>query len=387
VDIVNQSLRASPEIKAAESAVEAAKAHLGGATLPLNNPELEAKAERTDINIYQVGISQTIDWHDKRSVLEQVAQAQVQAAQQQLAAMRLSKATELLEALGRIATQTALLGLSQRRSKVLFRFSSLARKRQAAGDISRSELELANLSLAEANMQSAQNQAALIQANSDFLSLSGHMLNQEIMLPESLPVVLPTHPDDENIARKHPSVRVALLNAQIARTQITAADRERKADPTVGVSLGREDDNNLVALRFSMPLQIRNSYQANVDTARYDALQAEQLAQQTFWQLRAQMTSAAQRYAVVAKAWEQWLQLGRSSLKKRVRLLETLWRSGEISTTDYLLQIQQTLDTEAAGIELQGNLWAAWLDWMNHSAALNHWLDNNNPESTHNEDS
>jgi len=374
VSIVNRALQNSPEIRAARSAVEAARTRLGGAVLPLNNPEIDAEAERTDINTYQLGISQTIDWHDKRSALEQVAQARLLTAQQQLAALQLSKAAAILDAIGRVAIQTAINRLSQRRSEIMARFSKLAKQRHAAGDISRSELELARLSQAEADMQYARTQAELMQANGDFYSLSGHMLTESVELPESLSISQNAPSEDEAIARQHPRVQAALLSAQIAKRQINAADRERKADPTVGISAGREDNHNLLALRFSMPLQIRNSFQSNVEAARQDALQAEQLAQQTYWELRANLKSAEQRYTVVSKAWKNWLSQGRSSLQKRIELLETLWRAGEISTTDYLLQVQQTLDTQIAGIELHGDLWNAWLAWMNHSASLGNWL-------------
>ena len=377
VGIANQALEASPDIRAAQTAVEAARMRLEATTRPLNNPELEAEAEHTDISTYKLGISQTIDWHDKRSALENVSQSQLQAAQQQLASLRLSKAVALLEALGRIGTRSAIQRLSQRRSDILVRFSTLASKRHAAGDIAQAELELARLALAEARMQYAQSRASLIQANSDYLALSGQIPKQDIILPESLSIDFPSDSEREAIARQHPKVQVDLLKAQIAKNQIVATDRERRADPTLGVSVGREDDNNLVALRFSMPLQVRNNYQGSVDAARYDALQAEQLAQQTYWQLRAQMISAEERYAVISGVWKQWLSQGRSSLQKRAQLLETLWRAGEISTTDYLLQIQQTLDTEAAGIALQGDLWNAWLAWMNSSAALSNWLNPN----------
>ncbi len=69
---------------------------------------------------------------------------------------------------------------------------------------------------------------------------------------------------------------------------------------------------------------------------------------------------------------------------KTHRLLETLWRAGEISTTDYLLQVQQALDTQIAGIELHGDFWNAWLAWMNHSASLDNWLNTENQENPSN---
>ncbi len=376
-NIVNRSLQANPEILAAQSAIDAARAQLDGATLPLNNPELEAEAERTDVNTYQLGISQTIDWHDKRGALEQVAQAELQAARQQLAALRLTKSIELLDAVGRISIQGTISSFSQHRTEILEHFTRLAKQRHAAGDIPQAELELARLSLAEATIQQARNQAELIQANSDFFSLGGQMLAEEIRLPESLPINLPAETDLEAIAQQHPEVQAALLTAQIAKRKISAADRERKADPTFGVSAGREDNGNLLALQFSIPLQIRNSYQSNVDIARAEALQAEKLAQQIYWNLRAQLQSAKQRHKVISTAWSQWLSQGRTSLQQHVKLLETLWQSGEISTTDYLLQVQQTLDTQIAGVELHGDLWSTWLEWMNASANLDAWLNNN----------
>jgi len=357
--------------------VDAARAQLDGAALPLNNPELAAEIERTDANTYLLGISQTIDWHDKRNALEQVAHAELAAAQQQLLALRLAKSVELLDAIGRISIQGAISGFSQRRTEILAHFTRLAKQRHAAGDIPQAELELARLSLAEATIQQARNQAELIRANSDFFSLSGQMLTEAIRLPESLPINLAAETDPEAIARQHPEVQAALLTAQIAKRKINAADRERKADPSIGVSAGREDSGSLLALQFSIPLQIRNSYRSNVDMARAEALQAEKLAQQSYWNLRAQLQSAKQRHKVISTAWSQWLSQGRTSLQQHIKLLETLWQSGEISTTDYLLQVQQTLDTQIAGVELHGDLWSTWLEWMNASASLDTWLNNN----------
>lgn len=372
--LVNRSLQANPDVLAAQSAVDAAKARLGGTALPLHNPALEAEVESAGANTYQLGISQTIDWHDKRSAFEQLAQTEYQAVRQQLAALKLAKSTELLDAIGRIASQTGIKDLSQRRTQIMTRFANLAKQRHAAGDIPQAELELARLSLAESKMQLAGNQAELIQAHGDFFSLSGQMLTEKISLPANLKLHLVAAEDIESIARQHPEVQAALLQAQKARQNIRATDLDRKADPTLGISAGRDDKDNLIAFRFSLPLQVRNSFQSQVEVARAEALQLEQLAQQAFWNVRARLNSAEQRYKLVSSAWAQWTEKGRSSLNSRIALLETLWKSGEISTTDYLLQIQQTLDTQIAGIELHGDLWNAWLAWMSASAQLDTWL-------------
>ena len=376
-DIVRHAMAASPEIQAARAALDAARSRLSGATRPLNNPELEAEAESTDVKTYTLGLSQTIDWHDKRGSLEQVARAEVNAAQASLDALKLDKSVALLDALGRVLTHQATDRLHQRRSQILQRFTTLAAQRHQAGDISRAELELARLSWSEAMMQEAANQAALIQARNDYYAISGQSPEHDLALPEDLPLLEPL-PDRDELARRHPRVRQFLAMARKLQLQIQAADRGRKADPSFSIRAGREDSENLVGLSFSLPLRIRNDFQAEVDAARADALQAEKQARQAFLDLKARLQAAHAGYNVMARAWQQWISLGQDSLRQRAELLETLWQSGEMSTTDYLLQLQQTLDTQIAGAELQGELWRAWVEWLGASNSLETWLNRNN---------
>ena len=370
---VNRALDASPEIAAARSAIQAAEARLTGAGLPLNNPELEAEAENTDINTYRLGINQTIDWHDKRGALEQVARQELLLAREQYEALKLEKSRELLATIGRITILQKIVELARQRTELLARFERLAVKRHTAGDIPRNDLELARLSLAEASMQQARRHSELLQAQTDFRVLAGQPLPEPLPLP--LQPGTPGSSDaDETLAREHPEVQSALIAAQAARQQVLSADRGRKADPTFGVAAGQEDSETLVALSFSLPLQVRNDFQSDVDAARAEALQADQLAQQSYRELRARIAGSRSQYRTMHTAWNHWMDSGQVSLGKRVRLLDTLWQSGEISTTDYLLQLQQTLDTRITGTELQGELWGAWVHWLAASGTLENWL-------------
>ena len=378
--IVNRALESNPEIQAAQAAADAAQARLTGAGLPLNNPELELGAERTDISTYAVGISQTIDWHDKQSAFEQAARAELTATRARVEALRLTKANELLDAIGSVAAHHEITSLAKRRTEILNRFVQLAERRHSAGDISQAELELARLSLAEAVMQHAGNGSELIQAKGEYFSLSGQMPSSRVTFPDLLPMTLPGTQDEEALVQNHPQVQAALQKAQSARQQIQAADRERKADPTLGLAAGREDTESLIALSISIPLQVRNDFRSNVDAAQAEALQAEQEAHQVYRKLQARLNSARERYKLVANAWALWLAQGRVSLQQHIELLEALWRAGEMSTTDYLLQVQQTLDTQIAGVELHGNLWNAWIEWLSASGTLNSWLNQSSTE-------
>ena len=86
--VVSRALETNAEIRAAQAAVDAARARLRGAGLPLNNPHLEISTEQKEDredSKYMVGFSQTMDWHDKRSALEQSARAELGAVKAQLA--------------------------------------------------------------------------------------------------------------------------------------------------------------------------------------------------------------------------------------------------------------------------------------------------------------
>jgi len=89
---------------------------------------------------------------------------------------------------------------------------------------------------------------------------------------------------------------------------------------------------------------------------------------------RAQLSTSLERYRLTNRAWDNWKKIGAHSLGNQVTLLERLWRAGEISTTEYLVQINQTLDTQTAAEELRGRLWQSWFDWLAASGQVEGWL-------------
>lgn len=381
---INQILDQNPEIQAAQAAIDAARARVQGAGLPIYNPELElegAKTERTDFYDYGVGLSQTIDIHDKRGAQEQAIQAELEATRSALSALRQAKAVALLDAMVRILNSGEITSLAKQRFQLLERFQILAEQRQNAGDIPLIEVELARLAVAEAAMAHAQVGAELVEAKGDFFTLAGEPPPKQLHLPATLPTRLPDARNSEQLASTHPNVRQAHLLAQAARMQINASDRERRADPTLGLMAGREDEANKLTLSFSMPLQVRNRFRSAVTAARSEALQAEQEAQQVYRTTLAQLQTAHDRYTLVSRAWRVWIARGQSSLKQQSQLLEQLWQAGELETTEYLVQLRQALDTRIAGAELHGAMWHAWIKWQAAVGQVFEWV--NNPAIKH----
>jgi len=125
---------------------------------------------------------------------------------------------------------------------------------------------------------------------------------------------------------------------------------------------------------LSIPLFVRNNFSAEVDVANAQAIQREQSAHNIYRISRARLISTAQRFELERQAWSDWLQTGQTSLESQVQLLERLWRVGELSTADYLVQVKQTLDTRTAAVELHGSLWQAWFQWLAASGQTESWL-------------
>ncbi len=63
-----------PAIQAADAAVDAARARADAAGQPLYNPQLEFEYENSDTETKAGGISQAIDWADKRGARTSVAE-------------------------------------------------------------------------------------------------------------------------------------------------------------------------------------------------------------------------------------------------------------------------------------------------------------------------
>jgi cobalt-zinc-cadmium efflux system outer membrane protein len=158
--------------------------------------------------------------------------------------------------------------------------------------------------------------------------------------------------------------------------------RERRPDPTLGATVGQErtfrngDDGSfgVVGLNLSVPLFVRNSFAAEVDTANAELAEAEQTKHEAFRRAQARLLSAAERYRLSHAAWQAWQRSGRPSLSSQVSQLDRIWKYGEMSTADYLVQLNQTLETRAAALKIQNRLWDAWADWLVASGEVDDWL-------------
>ena len=366
---------ANPQVNAALAALDASAALEGAAGRPLYNPELELEVEDADSETRAIGISQTLDWGGKRRARTAVAESETRSVEADFLAVRWQVASDLLAALAYYQTESDRSALASVRAGTMQDFAELAEQRFEAGDISQIELDLAVLAFTDARIKQATASANVAEAKQ---SVSGLAIGSPpaewpaIQTELSALSVAPSEASD--VVMSLPHVRAAQLRVAAAAAQVELRQRERRLDPTLTLRGGTEDDETLVGLNITVPLPIRNRYTYEVTAASAERRQAQQEASNISRQAYARFLGAQERYQLSRTAWDDWQQTGGVSLQRQTDLLWRLWEAGELSTTEFLVQLQQTLDTRESALELREALWRAWFEWLTASGQIENWL-------------
>ncbi len=375
---LQQALAEHPQLRLQQAAVEAARAQEDAADQALFNPELALELENAAETTTTAGISQTFDWSNKRAARSDIASTGTALANAQLHLQQQRLATRLLTALASYRTASAVADASAQQRRLMDEFVSLAEQRYAAGDLSQVDLDLAHLAAAEAAFRHAAAREDLTVAEQ---TLHAEGIDQLGALPP-----LPATPDTESRPQairldRLPEQQIAWLRQRAAEQTVELRQRQRRADPNVGLVLGKDGSDTLTGIQFSIPLNIRNPYKAEVTAARAEAMAAKQATTLSHRELQSRLNIAHQLYRNALETWQQWRENGANRLHQRTDLLARLWRAGELRTTDYLVQLQQTLDTRISAIEQQGRLWNAWAQWLGISGQIDAWFPHSLPGS------
>ncbi len=370
---LQQNVDAHPAVMAAKSQIQASDARLRAADKALFNPELEFDAEDIDVKTTQLGISQEIDWGDQRGSRTQLAQQQKTITYLNYVETRQNLAAEILAALAEWRSTQSLQQLAEKRLQLMSRFVDLAEQRYAAGDLNQVERDLATLAMSEARFQSAIAQATLVASRQSLIALTSEDTTQWPDFPQSL-TRLPAEQDDQKILDTLPAIQRAKTQILAAQAEVELSRSEGSANPTISVRGGKEGDVSLIGLNLSIPLQLRNNFQAEIDAANAEYIAVQSEAKNVYRQVRSRLQSARSAYQLSEAAWQAWLQSGARSLNQQIGLLQRLWKAGELNTTDYLVQLKQALDTQTSALEQRSMMWNNWTEWLIASGQIKHWL-------------
>ncbi|WP_266158650.1 TolC family protein [Dyella silvatica] len=379
---------ANPEVQSARAELEAARARAVAASRPLYNPSIDAGIENADVRRRTIGLSLPLDLSGKRGARTAVGAADLQAVEASYDRARRDVAARWLKAwlASALANQEEALG--KRRLELMQSFDELAGKRLKVGDVSSPERDLAALALGEAQTQQATLLGRVAAARAALQSLGDTGLDRLPAFAGQLPPEL----EGADLVRSDtkidelPELREARSRTDAAYAGVKVAERNRIPDPVISLTGGRVNiapsgpgpggrlNYNVVGVGLSIPLPIRNTYSAEVNAARADAdAAAANLGTQRL-SVRARLSEALSRYQALRTAGQSFRASRASAFDERTRLLERLWNAGEITTSDYLIQLKQSLDTALSGLQLQSETWQAFIDYQVAADRLTAWV-------------
>ena len=342
-----------PDVVAAREQWLGSNASADAVEQQMYNPELSTDLERNgEKDNFRVGVQQTIDWWDKRGARRQQAGYLRSAAQALYQQHVLDMTAEALAALVEWHAANRAAAIAQAQQQQFYTLLELVEKRQQAGDLGSIDAELTFLSLSQQLAQVAEVEATLQKTEARVRELLPDWTPKRGGIPEDFWPSTPGSTTDQELLT-HPAVANAHARWQLLKEEAEVTRRTARAEPTVGLNAGRDGDERVVGLTFSIPLNVRNNFSAETRAAERAALEAEARFQGIFRKQRfdRQATHAAwQRFEQQFRRWQTVVQ-GR--IENSAELLERQWRSGDLSTTDYLLALNQRAESLRSGIELE----------------------------------
>ena len=370
-DWLDRQINKHPDIVSARELMNAEFSKAQGSKLPLYNPELATGYEREgDGNNYNIGISQTIDLWDKQAVNAAIGDKILTAASKQFTYAIEQKKAQALKALinWQLAMDKSSLAFEQEQQlEILLK---IVTKRQKAGDLGQVDAELTFLNLSQMLNKTAQIQAQLTQAQAKVNELLPDWRPDTQAYPEK-GLGVTNFQVAEQWLTQHPQVLASQALWQMQKSKAQYAMLETKADPTIGISAGKNDVDNVVGVTFSMPLNIRNDYQANAKAQNQQAIAAEANFRSVMRKQKYLIQASTASLISNKKYLDRWQQLMQGRGEHSAQLLQKQWQVGDLNTSDYLLALQQRAEGLYAGIELQAQFKISEVQWLLDVGQLN----------------
>lgn len=376
---INYVLASNPAIQSAQSEVDSAAANFSQSQKAIYNPSLDLEAEhvRKDPaeDTYTAGISQTIDLFNKRNARAKVGSQNLFETKASLLTQKLDLATRTLKALAEYRTAQVVVRLSKRRTQLLRQFKEQNTRKFKSGDIAQDALDQASLAYAEAISQQADEEVILSKAKQNLIVIAQTPSRYWPNLPKRLPETLKVSLSKQQAWLQRLPI-IELYNARVAKAQaaVKVAETETGPDPTISLSGGTEDKELLINGSLSIPLFVRNNFHDQLRAVSNQEIAVEQMRMNIYRETRASLQGDLARYRLLYVASQRWNQASKHSLDGGIELLNKLWAAGELSTTDYLVQLKQRIDSQIAGAELKGRAWQMWFSVLQASGHLTPWL-------------
>lgn len=358
-----QRMRTLPEFQAQEARIREAQYLAKGADRAIYNPELGLSYQNApEDDTYSLSLSQTIDWGDKRAAASALALTQLMLLESDIAIERSRLYAEVLQALVDQSLAQKKLMFVRAQQNYGEQQLQIARQRAEVGDLSQTELNLMELEQASAISELALAQKALLDADTRILARFGRAELPFGSFADRLELPATEVP--------MPTLTSAGLQLELARLQVNQAKAQAAADPNISLNAEREGSDNKLGIGVSVPLQLRNDYSESIKAAMEAVTAASAQYQSIEMALKQQQQQFNYSLPRLKQSWLDWQQQALVAGRKAAELLGQRWRSGDLSTSDYLTSRRQLASSFQAGLELEAALYQSWLEWMGASGQL-----------------
>ncbi|NQY88430.1 MAG: TolC family protein [Colwellia sp.] len=361
---LNSQINKHPDIVAACEAMNAVFSRAQGSKLPLYNPELNTGFEREGTaNNFHMGINQTIDLWDKREVKAAQGNFALTAASKRFTYSVAEKTAQALQALINWQSAKSKASLAFEQEKQLEILLDIVTKRQKSGNLSPVDAELTFFNLSQLLSQMAQIQVQLKQSEAQVKELLPDWLSEQQLYPE-LGLGVSNFQVSPQWITQHPLVLEAQAQWNIQKSAAQYALLATKADPTIGLSVGRSNRENVVGVTFSIPLNIRNDYSANAKAESQQAISAEARFHAVFRKQQFLVQANTDALVFNKSYLQRWQKLMKGRAENSAKLLQRQWQIGDLNTADYLLALQQRTEGLYAGIDLKTQFKLSEVAWL-----------------------
>ena len=372
---VLSQVQSLPSFQAMEKGVLVASEQQSALQQPIYNPELGASYTDKADEEYDVMISQTIDWFDKRSAKSQLGQVNYDLVLLENNLTFESNLSQALLAYIEYTLAKQLLDIANKQEKLLTQLSTDLRRREAAGDVGQTDAEMAYLSLSQNLQQISLTEIRFRRASANLRKSLG---NSHISAHPKASVWFNDIDQNEESKYYDNGFKIQYAQKQLDESisQSKIAQLNKKINPTIGLGAGRDGDENTILFEISVPLNVRNNFSAEYSAALHKVNQSEFELKEEQRILKNDIYQTLDNYRQLKKRVLSWQKLIGKRLSNSEKLLNRQWKSGDISTSDYLFALKQRTDTLIANIELDGEMQKAWVEWLIASSQVQSWLVN-----------
>jgi cobalt-zinc-cadmium efflux system outer membrane protein len=349
---IRLALDHNPKLQASDARKEAA----GGRAVQARawpNPELEVYADDVPTRHgglsrakNMAGINQVIPYPGKKKADGQIGTADAAAS---VADWRLNRAElvrEIKIAYCQVQTAERSAAVAADLVRVADAAATAAAKRNVAGEIALQEQLRAEIQLEQTKAEKVDAAREAATARQELVRLLGRPDLSEAQLtgaPDESGKLALLNVAPSAILAGHPAMVAARARRDQAVATLRRAGLEPRPDVTVGVAAGRDEaaNENLMALRFSIPLPLFDRKKGKQQEARAGVREAEAEIVAIQQELLAAWHTAIARYQAAAAQVAAHRDRILPKSEEALRLVQTGFEEGKFNFIDYL-DIQRT---------------------------------------------